>query len=88
MALTGEDKNYIQTTVNEAIERLAITINDSFQVMHQRLDVIEIRIGNLEKRMSKTEARLGEIDTRLSHKVDLLFDAVSYRTDDAAITGR
>ncbi|TAK89537.1 hypothetical protein EPO04_00265 [Patescibacteria group bacterium] len=89
MALTTEDKTYIDASVKKiidhALEEFAISINNSFQAMHQRFDLLEIRVGNLETRMSKTEARLEEMDRRLGHKVDLLFDAISYRSEEAAV---
>lgn len=89
MALTSEDKTYIDVTVkqivDDAIEKLAITINESFQAMHQRFDLLEIRVGNLETRTATMEARITEMDGRLERKIDLLFDAVAYRSDDSAV---
>lgn len=85
MALTTEDKKYIQETVNDSIEKLAVMINESFQATHQRFDVLEIQVGNLASRVSKNEAQIQEMDKRLSNKIDLLFDAVAYRADDTKV---
>lgn len=85
MALTSEDKTYIKETVSDSIEKLTITINESFQGMHQRFDVLEIQMGNIEKRVGRTEAQLEEIDNRLERKIDLLFDAIAYRSEDSAV---
>lgn len=93
MALTPEDKTYIKettteivkTAIHDALEEFAIVVNDSFQAMHQRFDLLEIRVGNLESKTAILEARFTEMDGRLERKIDLLFDAIAYRSEDSAV---
>lgn len=93
MALTSEDKTYIKETtteivkaaIHDALEEFAIVVNDSFQAMHQRFDLLEIRVGNLESKTAILETRFTEMDGRLERKIDLLFDAIAYRSEDSAV---